>query len=95
MKPEYNTIMDESGQHIGVLKNQIASQNIFDGPGSPDQSVQTNYLGKIKLEQHSMARLGGGGDHEGGPDIEPRGVGNDSTKNEETKGKNSLLSSRL
>ena len=42
-----------------------------------------------------MARLGGGGDHEGGPDIEPRGVGNDSTKNEETKGKNSLLSSRL
>ena len=41
-----------------------------------------------------MARLGGG-DLEGGPDIEPRGVGNDSTKNEETKGKNSLLSSRL
>lgn len=96
MKLENNSIMEENGGQIGVHKNKFTSQqNIFDGPGSPDNSIQTSYLGKIKLEQLSMARLGGG-DLEGGADIEPRGVfeGEDTAKNQETKGK-SFLSSRL
>lgn len=85
MKSENNSIMEESGGgHMGVDKNKIIYQhNIFDGPGSPNQSVQTSYLGKIKLEQLSMARLGGGDLEGGGLDIEPRGVqeGEETTKN--------------
>ena len=59
-------------------------------PGSPIQSISTNYKGGMSKVSHlSMIKLSGAAIHEmeNGPDIEPRGIfdGDNTLKNEETK----------